>query len=128
MALPAARELWFMTADERNRRLKYGTDVPRWWIPDFNRPPEPPSRQERAGRSGQPSAEGAASDDYQVFERRRRQLLRREQARRINRTVRILQLVIALLIAALAFLAAGVVGLAIGAVFGLLLLSFRFER
>lgn len=25
-----------MTADDRNKKLKYGTDVPRSWIPDFN--------------------------------------------------------------------------------------------
>jgi len=25
-----------MTSDDRNRRMKYGHDVPRWWIPEFN--------------------------------------------------------------------------------------------
>lgn len=25
-----------MTSEDRNRRMKYGHDVPRWWIPDFN--------------------------------------------------------------------------------------------
>gem|GEM_PF-6969928 len=25
-----------MTAEDRNRRMKWGTDVPRWWLPDFN--------------------------------------------------------------------------------------------
>ncbi|MCX5947813.1 MAG: hypothetical protein NTY67_06425 [Cyanobacteria bacterium] len=26
-----------MTSEDRNRRMKYGHDVPRWWIPEFNR-------------------------------------------------------------------------------------------
>jgi len=25
-----------MTSEDRNRRMKYGHDVPRWWIPEFN--------------------------------------------------------------------------------------------
>jgi hypothetical protein len=27
-----------MTSEERNRKMKYGHDIPRSWIPDFNMP------------------------------------------------------------------------------------------
>jgi predicted nucleic acid-binding Zn ribbon protein len=117
-----------MTAEERNRRIKYGHDVPRWWIPDFNVSQELPSRQQPEGSPGCAAPEaGEGDDDYQVFERRRRQLLRREQARRRSRNLRLAQRLIAVLIAVVAYLAAGLVGLAIGVAVGVLLISLRLE-
>ena len=117
-----------MTAEERNRLIKYGHDVPRWWIPDFNVSQELPSRQQPEGSPGCAAPEaGEGDDDYQVFERRRRQLLRREQARRRSRNLRLAQRLIAVLIAVVAYLAAGLVGLAIGVAVGVLLISLRLE-
>ena len=127
----ARAEVWGscgMTAEERNRRIKYGHDVPRWWIPDFNVSQELPSRQQPEGSPGCAAPEaGEGDDDYQVFERRRRQLLRREQARRRSRNLRLAQRLIAVLIAVVAYLAAGLVGLAIGVAVGVLLISLRLE-
>ena len=116
-----------MTADERNRRIKYGHEVPRWWIPDFNVSQELPSRQQPQGSPSHAAPEAGEGDDYQVFERRRRQLLRREQARRFDRNLRMAQRLIAVLIAVAAYLAAGLVGLAMGAAVGVLLISLRFK-
>ncbi len=116
-----------MTADERNRRLKYGSDVPRWWIPDFNRPPEPPTPQQQDRTGSSPASGAGDGDDYRVFKRRRRELLQRERTRKLNRDIRLVQKLVAVLIVVVAFLMAGLVGLAIGAVMGLLLLSWRLE-
>ena len=116
-----------MTADERNRRLKYGSDVPRWWIPDFNRPPEPPPPQQQDRTGGSPQTPSGEIDDYRVFQRRRRELLQRERTRKLNRDIRLVQKLIAVLMVVVAFWMAGLVGLAIGAAIGLLLLSWRPE-
>ena len=40
-----------MTADERNRALKYGPGVPRSWIPDFNATHQQQRRAIRQGRA-----------------------------------------------------------------------------
>jgi hypothetical protein len=114
-----------MTSEERNRRIKYGHDVPRWWIPDFNRPPESPPAGRGPGGVGSPSTE---SDDYRIFQRRRRQIRQKEQARRLNRGLGNLQKLVALLIAWLGFWLAGLIGLAIGISLGLLLMAVRLER
>jgi hypothetical protein len=119
------REQDFMTSEERNRRIKYGHDVPRWWIPDFNRPPEPPPGGRGPGGAGSPSTE---IDDYRIFQRRRRQIRQKEQARRLNRGLGNLQKLVALLIAWLGFWLAGLIGLAIGISLGLLLMAVRLER
>jgi hypothetical protein len=53
-----------MTAEDRNKRMKWGTDVPRWWIHDFNM-----SHRDQAGQQpkprpkSQPTPEGSADSD-----------------------------------------------------------------
>lgn len=58
-----------MTAEDRNRRMKWGTDVPRWWIPDFNmshrdQPSEPlrPNPKTQSNPAEANPAEPEASD------------------------------------------------------------------
>ena len=116
-----------MTAEERNRRIKHGHEVPRWRIPDFNVPPEPSAGGESDGAADCSSTEAAELSDYRVFKQRKQQLLQREKSRRLNRNLRTLQYVVAVILVVLAFLAAGLPGLAIGACLGLLLISLRFE-
>ncbi len=116
-----------MTAEERNRRIKHGHDVPRWWIPDFNVPPEPASGSDSHRAADSPSTEAAELSDYRVFKQRKRQLLQREKSRRLNRYFRTLQHVVAVILVVLAFLGFGLPGLLIGACLGLLLISLRLE-
>jgi hypothetical protein len=116
-----------MTAEERNRRMKYGHDVPRWWIADVHQPAESEASQDRRGAAAASASETSEIHDYRVFKQRRRQLLQREQSRRLNRGFRNLQKGIALLIVIVAFLVGGLPGLAVGACSGLALIAWRFE-
>lgn len=50
-----------MTSDDRNRRMKYGHDVPRWWIPEFNNTHNNKADQKEPAL-GQESAEGSADN------------------------------------------------------------------
>ena len=116
-----------MTAEERNRRMKYGHDVPRWWIADVHQPAESEVSQDRREAAAASASETSEIHDYRVFKQRRRQLLQREQSRRLNRGLRNLQKAIALLIVIAAFLVGGLPGLAVGACIGLALIAWRFE-
>ena len=116
-----------MTAEESNRRIKHGHGVPRWWIPDFNVPPEPAPGRDSHGAADSPSTEAAELSDYRVFRQRKQQILQREKSRRLNRYIRTLQHVVAVILVVLSFLGAGLPGLVISACLGLLLISLRFE-
>jgi hypothetical protein len=116
-----------MTAEERNRRMKYGHDVPRWWIADVHQPAESEVSKDQREAAAASASETSEIHDYRVFKQRRRQLLQREQSRRLNRGLRHLQKGIALLIVIVAFLVGGLPGLAAGACIGLALIAWRFK-
>lgn len=46
-----------MTSDERNRRMKYGHEVPRWWIPEFHNTHKRKSDTENSAASSRPASE-----------------------------------------------------------------------
>ena len=103
-----------MTSEERNRRLKYGHEVPRSWIPEFNVPPRSVRKVSLSDWLG-PS----------------RHLLRRRREDRkvlqLNRDIRRVQWLLATLIVGVCVIQRGVVGLAVGLVISLLLMVIRLE-
>jgi Flp pilus assembly protein TadB len=133
-----------MTSDERNRRMKYGPDVPRWWIPDFNithqkgnEPKHKTTEQEPIRVSGadqlakkarlQDSGQKRADYERYALKRRWREIKKEELRRDLNRDIRIAQMVFAFLLALAGFLISSTVGLVIGAAIGCLLMRFRIE-
>jgi len=70
-----------MTSDDRNRRMKYGHDVPRWWIPEFNNTHKKEGEKEKSPTSKPPA--GPSGDELlstAKLQRTRQQLF--EQQRR----------------------------------------------
>jgi len=70
-----------MTSEDRNRRMKYGHDVPRWWIPEFNNTHKKEGEKEKSATSKRPA--GVSGDELlrtaklqgtrqQLFEQQRR--------------------------------------------------------
>jgi hypothetical protein len=117
-----------MTSEERNRRMKYGHEVPRSWIPEFNATHPNPTNTPRGNRSGSGATESARthSEIYKLKRRIRTASLQRQQAS-ANQVIRWMQQITAALVVAIGFLAGGYLGLAIGAVAGLGLISLRVK-
>jgi hypothetical protein len=70
-----------MTSEERNRRMKYGHDVPRWWIPDFHNTHKRERDKEKSAASArQASDSGDELLKTAKFQATRQQLF--EQQRR----------------------------------------------
>jgi hypothetical protein len=46
-----------MTSDERNRRMKYGHEVPRWWIPEFHNTHKRKGDAQKSASSQRPVSE-----------------------------------------------------------------------
>lgn len=51
-----------MTSEDRNRRMKWGHNVPRWWISDFNMTHRVESKENDLINSGADKASGAKGD------------------------------------------------------------------
>jgi hypothetical protein len=121
----AILEVETMTSEERNRRMKYGHDVPRWWIPDFN------VTHKTAIRTSPRDSIGSASSDLQILrdhherKRRSRRMSQRQKVIRLHKDLRLLQNVLALLFMIVGLLIGGPIGFAIGACMGLALLALR---
>lgn len=159
-----------MTSEDRNRRMKWGPDVPRWWISDFNMTHRDETKESSATNSKANQPTGASGDDLvksanvQLFRQRllnlqkawsgsqrqqatslkanrsspddlekyrlkrnaRRRMLE-GQTSRLNRDIRRLQIVIAILICLIGLLSSGLLGLLVGAGFGLLIVSVRLR-
>ena len=116
-----------MTSEERNRRMKYGHDVPRWWIPDFNMTHKnmiQKSKHEH-GRPTKPD-ERILKEHYEL-KRRSRLIAQRRQLSRFNKDVRAFQKAIAILFVVIGVITGGPVGFGIGACIGLALLAIRIE-
>lgn len=159
-----------MTSEDRNRRMKWGHDVPRWWISDFNmthrdgtkesdsinsksdQPTEASgdelaqsvnvqlfrqrlfnlqntwskSQQQESTSLKQRRPNPEASEKYRLKRNARRRMLE-EQASRLNRDIRRLQAVFAILIILIGLFSSGLLGLLVGTGFGLLIMSFRLK-
>ncbi len=72
----------FVTSEDRNRRIKYGHNVPRWWIPEFNNTHSKEGKDQAIEANSQ-STENATADELlriaksqvsqqQLFEHQRR--------------------------------------------------------
>lgn len=59
-----------MTAEERNRRMKYGNEFPHSWFADFNVIPRPSNANHGEG-------DGIAAELTQVMRQRRREIRQR---------------------------------------------------
>jgi Flp pilus assembly protein TadB len=133
-----------MTSDERNRRMKYGPDVPRWWIPDFNTTHQKGKESQHKATGQEPirvsgadqlakkarlldSGQKRAEYERYALKRRWREIKKEEQRRYLNRDIRIAQMVFAFLVALAGFLISSTVGLVIGTAIGFLLMSIRIE-
>lgn len=159
-----------MTSEDRNRRMKWGHDVPRWWISDFNMTHRDGAKESDSinSNSDQPTEasgdELARSVNVQLFRQRlfnlqntwsksqrqestslkqrrpnpeasekyrlkRNARLRmlEEQTIRLNRDIRRLQTVFAILIILIGLFSSGLLGLLVGTGFGLLIMSFRLK-
>jgi hypothetical protein len=114
-----------MTAEERNRILRYGQLVPRSWIPEFNRTHSMPRADGDRARRSTCALSETDRREYYAAKRRMRLGIRRQQTQRFNSNLRTLQYVIAGLIAFVGLLLAGGIGLGIGLLMGLLMISFR---
>lgn len=115
-----------MTSEERNRRMKYGHEVPRSWIPEFNATHPNATNSGRGNRSvsGTTSNIRTHSEIYELKRRIRTTSLQRQQAS-ANQVIRWMQQITAALLVAFGFLAGGYLGLAFGAIAGLGLISLR---
>lgn len=116
-----------MTSEDRNRRMKYGHDVPRWWIPDFNMTHKS-TIQKNKNEHGRPTKtdERILKEHYEL-KRRSRLIAQRRQLIRLNKDIRAFQKAIAMLFVVIGAVAAGPIGFGIGACIGLALLAIRIE-
>jgi hypothetical protein len=117
-----------MTSEERNRRMKYGHEVPRSWIPEFNATHPNPTNNPWGKRSESDATSNIRthSEIYKLKRRIRTTSLQRQQAS-ANKVMRWIKQITAALLVAFGFFAGGYLGLAIGAVAGLSLISLRVE-
>jgi hypothetical protein len=159
-----------MTSEDRNRRMKWGHNVPRWWISDFNMTHRDGTRESDSinskadkptGTSGDELIKSAnvqlfrqrllnlqktwtesqrqqstsrkprgpspeASENYRLKRIARRRMLE-EQTSRLNRDIRRLQVVVAILLMLIGLFFSGLLGLLVGTGFGLLIMSLRLK-
>lgn len=108
--------------------MKYGQEVPRSWIPEFNATHPNPANNPRGNRSGSATTSNIRthSEIYKLKQRIRTTSLQRQQAS-ANQVIRWLQQITAALLVAFGFFAGGYLGLAIGAIAGLGLISLRIK-
>lgn len=116
-----------MTSDERNRKLKYGHEVPRWWIPEFNLT----HRRAEAGGSQrlgiQVKMDPERRREHFELKRRERLVMQRLKVKRVNKDIKIIQKALAVIVVLIGALTGGLLGCGMGLVLALLLISFRLE-
>lgn len=55
-----------MTSEDRNRRIKYGHDVPRWWIPEFNNTHSKEGEDSDIDATSQPTENATADELFRI--------------------------------------------------------------
>lgn len=107
--------------------MKYGHDVPRWWIPDFHTTHKSaiPNKEYEEARSTKTNQE--IRKEHYELKRRSRQIEQRRQLVRPNKDIRVAQKCIAILFPILGLITSGPIGFGIGTCIGLALLAFRLE-
>lgn len=158
-----------MTSEDRNRRMKWGSNVPRWWISDFNmthgggakendtkngKTEEPAeivgdellknakvqlfrqrllnlqstwSESHRQSTSLKPRRENSQTSEIYRLKRNARRRIIQEQTNRLNRDIRKIQAVFAILIIVIGLLVGGLLGLLVSTGIGLLIMSLRLK-
>ncbi len=116
-----------MTSEERNRKMKYGHDIPRSWIPDFNMPHQDAIHKSEHERGDSTKPDKKILKEQYELKRRSRLIRQRRDRSRFNKDIRALQIAIAIIFAIIGLIAGGPIGLGIGTCFGLALLAIRLE-
>jgi hypothetical protein len=102
-----------MTAEDRNRKMNYGHSIPRSWIPEFNLTHR---RQSDSNKSDAPGPAATAAKTLRNarcnLRRQTRMALKRQNTRKVNNNLRVLQKAAAALFTVVGFLTGGSVGLA----------------
>lgn len=158
-----------MTSEDRNRRMKWGNNVPRWWISDFNmthgggakendtkngQTEESPeivgdellknakvqlfrqrllnlqstwSESHRQTTSLEPRRQNSQTSEKYRLKRDARRRIIQEQTSQLNRDIRKIQAVFAILSIVIGLLVGGLLGLLVGAGIALLIMALRLE-
>jgi chemotaxis response regulator CheB len=116
-----------MTSKERNERMKYGHDVPRWWIPDFHMTHKNATREKESNHNKTTKHGESNIKEHYELKRRSRLIAKRQQLTRMNKDIQALQKATAILVIVIGVSAGGLAGLGIGACIGLALLALRLE-
>jgi hypothetical protein len=103
-----------MTSEERNRRLKYGHEVPRSWIPEFHANHKKSTQRSISERSRPTKTSETKIRDHYELKRRSRLLEKRSQINRLNKDIRFVQISIAVLFIIIGILAGGLIGFFLG--------------
>jgi hypothetical protein len=103
-----------MTSEERNRKMKYGHDIPRSWIADFQM-----SHQNAIHKSKHEHGEPTKPDkrilnEHYELKRLSRLTRYRHERIRLNKDIRALQIAIAILFAIVGLIAGGLIGFGVG--------------
>jgi len=116
-----------MTSEERNRKMKYGQDVPRSWIADFQVPQQNEAQKNKYEHGESTKPDKRILKERYELKRRSRLIGQCRDLSRLNNDIRALQKAIAILFAMIGFIAGGPIGFSIGAGIGLTLLAIRLE-
>jgi hypothetical protein len=116
-----------MTSEERNRKMKYGHDIPRSWIADFQMSHQNGIQKSKHERGEPTKPDKRILKERYELKRRSRLIGQRRELSRLNYDIRALQKAIAILFAIIGLIAGGPNGFGIGAGIGLALLAFRLE-
>lgn len=117
--------IFLMTSKERNERMKYGHDVPRWWIPDFHMTHKNATRESNHNKTTK-YGENNIKEHYEL-KRRSRIITKHQQLSRMNKDIRFLQEATAILVVAVGVIAGGLAGFGISACIGLAIMAIRLE-
>jgi hypothetical protein len=116
-----------MTSEERHRRMKYGHDIPRWWIPDFH------MTHDNTMPTGKRESDKPTKPDKRILKERyelKRRLRLNAQRRSLgslNKDIRALQQGLAIFFVIIGAIAGGPIGFGLGACIGLALWAIRIN-
>jgi len=116
-----------MSSEERNRRMKFGQDVPRSWISDFNMTHGGAPDERSEFQVGKMISDEEALKMHYELKSRSRLIEKRLRQRRLNKDIQLTQKIVAFLFVFIGTIAAGAIGFGIGAALGLVLLAVRLE-
>jgi len=114
-----------MTSEERNRKMKYGHDIPRSWIADFQMSHQNAIQTSKHERGQSTKADKRILKERYELKRRLRLTGQRRDLSRLNNDIRVLQKGLAILFAIIGAVAGGAIGFGIGACIGLAPLAIR---